>query len=271
MSLWRQRHSLRYFAAIMYQPTLHRSIAPAALLAFTLSAGASLNAIAADSGSRDVQVNLDALDSLGPAPAASASGTGEIHLHPPRPKIKATPAVAPTPQPPARAAATAAAATTTPPGAGNESPAASAPPPPPAATPAPVALPRASVMTGPPPATRPPATPAAAPSTPPPPPTRLLFAAGASDLPDGAKPKLDAVAQWLDANLQARIQVVAYAAGSAEQANDARRTSLSRALAVRSYLAERGVATIRMEVRALGNHSAEGEPLDRVDILMMER
>jgi outer membrane protein OmpA-like peptidoglycan-associated protein len=277
---------LRYFGAAMRCSTLRRSVVPAVLLAVTLSAGASLNAVAADAGSRDVQVNLDVLDSLGPAPAASTSGASEIRLHPPRPKIKATPAVATAPQRPTRAPApqqeaapkptTETAAATAPPSAGNESAPASAAPPP-AATPTPSAPPAAAAAKPPatamaaPAAAKPasPASPAAAPNAPPP--TRLLFAAGATDLPNGAKPKLDAVAQWLDTNLQARIQVIAYAAGSTEQANEARRTSLSRALAVRSYLADHGIATIRMEVRALGNHSAEGEPLDRVDILPMDR
>jgi len=244
--------------------TLRRSIVTAAVLGVALLSRASPDAIAADASDRDVQVNLDVLDSLGPAPDASATGTAPIHLHPPRPKIDATRA-ATTPQTPPRAASSA------PPSAGSN------PPPAPtaaaAATPAPPPPAPVTAMNAP-PAVKSPATnvapAAAAPTAPPPPPTRLLFATGAVDLPDGDKPKLDAVAEWLDTNQQARIEVVAYAAGSTEQANDARRTSLTRALAVRKYLADHGVATTRMEVRALGNHSAEGDPPDRVDIAPME-
>jgi outer membrane protein OmpA-like peptidoglycan-associated protein len=250
-----------------------RSVVTAALLGVALLSRASPDAIAADASDRDVQVNLGVLDSLGPAPDASATGTAPIHLHPPRPKINATHAAADAPHAPAPAVATAAPPRNGAPAKAAEDAASSAPPsaggnPPPAATAAAVATP------APPPAPAPvtamnsaahPAAPKA-----PPPPTRLLFATGAVDLPDGDKPKLDTVVEWLDTNQQARIEVVAYAAGSAEQANDARRTSLTRALAVRKYLADHGVATTRMEVRALGNHSAEGDPPDRVDIAPLE-
>jgi outer membrane protein OmpA-like peptidoglycan-associated protein len=309
-SLWRRRHSLRYFGDRMRCSILRRPILTA-LLALALLGGQSSRATAADAGSRDVQVNLDVLDSLGPAPGASAAATGEIHLHAPRPKIKATPATAtrtPT-RAPASTVATAApqheaaakpvaetAAAAAPGSAASDAPPSTTPSPsPPSAAPpsaatataspspaavalAPAAVPRAaaapplaSTNTSPPPAAQPSPAPALRPAAShAPPPTRLLFAAGAADLPDSAKPKLDTLADWLDANLQARIEVVAYAAGSGEHANDARRMSLSRALAVRSYLAQHGIATARMEVRALGNHSAEGEPLDRVDILPMD-
>jgi outer membrane protein OmpA-like peptidoglycan-associated protein len=42
--------------------------------------------------------------------------------------------------------------------------------------------------------------------------------------------------------------------------------SLSRALAVRSYLIKAGVRSTRMDVRALGNN-VQGSPADRVDII----
>jgi outer membrane protein OmpA-like peptidoglycan-associated protein len=103
--------------------------------------------------------------------------------------------------------------------------------------------------------------------------TRVLFAAGAADLPDAAKPELDALVQRLSSNDEARLQLVAHASGSSDQANEARRISLQRALAVRSYLIEHGIASTRMDVRALGNRSdsAAGDPLDRVDVIMLER
>jgi outer membrane protein OmpA-like peptidoglycan-associated protein len=258
---------LRYFDRDMNVSTRRRSAIAAALLGVALLSRASSEAIAADAPDRDVQVNLDVLDSLGPAPDASATGTGPIHLRPPRPKINATHAVATAPQTPLRAPAKAAedTAPSAPPGAASNAPAAPTP------APGPV------TAMGAPPAVKSPATnvapaaaPPAAPKAPPPPPTRLLFAAGAADLPDGDKRKLDMVAEWLDTNRQARIEVVAYAAGGTEQANDARRMSLTRALAVRKYLADHGVATTRMEVRALGNHFAEGDPPDRVDIAPMD-
>jgi outer membrane protein OmpA-like peptidoglycan-associated protein len=99
--------------------------------------------------------------------------------------------------------------------------------------------------------------------------TRIAFAAGATDLPDGAKATLDALAQQLGGD-QKRVQLVAYAAGSGDEANQARRLSLTRALTVRTYLVEHGVPTSRMDVRALGNRSEGDAPADRVDIVMMD-
>jgi len=62
---------------------------------------------------------------------------------------------------------------------------------------------------------------------------------------------------------------MAYAGGGGD-ASKARRLSLSRALAVRTYLIEQGIGSTRIDVRALGN-AAEGGPPDRVDLLMLSR
>ncbi len=67
-----------------------------------------------------------------------------------------------------------------------------------------------------------------------------------------------------------RVQLMAYAEGTAETASQARRLSLSRALAVRSFLINQGVRSTRMDVRALGNKS-QGGPSNRVDAVLVER
>ena len=69
------------------------------------------------------------------------------------------------------------------------------------------------------------------------------------------------------ANDALRLTIRAYAEGSAEEASQARRLSLSRALAVRSYLIEQGIRGPRMDVRALG-HRIES-PRDRVDLVLV--
>jgi outer membrane protein OmpA-like peptidoglycan-associated protein len=46
--------------------------------------------------------------------------------------------------------------------------------------------------------------------------------------------------------------------------------SLSRALAIRSFLIENGVRSTRIDVRALGNKTTE-EPFNRVDLKVTER
>ncbi len=44
--------------------------------------------------------------------------------------------------------------------------------------------------------------------------------------------------------------------------------SLSRALMVRSYLADKGIKPVRLDVRALGSKTTRG-PNDRVDIIFL--
>jgi outer membrane protein OmpA-like peptidoglycan-associated protein len=204
----------------------------------------------------------------------------------PRESVTTTPLAepAPAPNPPASpeasapAPATPPAAPTPPAAAATTAPAVAPPGPVPTAAPSPAAI---AAMNTPP--TLAPAAPAPTPVTPAAAPaaiaaaagdrTRILFAAGAADLPDAAKAELDALVQRLNANGQARLQLIAHASGTADQANQARRVSLQRALAVRSYLMERGVANTRMDVRALGNRTDGNadDPSDRVDVVMLDR
>jgi outer membrane protein OmpA-like peptidoglycan-associated protein len=97
-----------------------------------------------------------------------------------------------------------------------------------------------------------------------------MFAADSSQLPSDAKPRLDAVIHSMTGNARLRAQIIAYAAGTADSASQARRLSLSRALAVRAYLIEKGVASTRLDVRALGHQTDGGSP-DRVDIAFAAR
>ncbi|HYM02319.1 MAG TPA: OmpA family protein [Stellaceae bacterium] len=171
-----------------------------------------------------------------PSPATAPVGPG--------PRIAAAAALTATSPPPSGMAASPAAV------AAGPSPATAVPAQPPTATPA--AAPAAA------------ATAAAGAN-------RIVFAAGAADVPDAAKRDLDALAQRLAAGQQLRVQLVSYASGSAEEANQARRLSLQRALAVRSYLIEHGVSNSRMDVRALGNRNDGSEPSDRVDLVILDR
>ena len=68
---------------------------------------------------------------------------------------------------------------------------------------------------------------------------------------------------------QKRLQVVAYAA-SQGNTSAARRLSLSRALAVRSYLIDKGIRSTRIDVRAMGApEAASSGPADRVDLVVV--
>ena len=99
---------------------------------------------------------------------------------------------------------------------------------------------------------------------------RLGFEPGSSELAKPLKPRLDAIAERMVSDPDMRIQLRAFAAGKKEAANQARRLSLVRALAVRSYLIKNGVRSTRMDVRALGNGYGDGPP-DRVDLVLAER
>jgi outer membrane protein OmpA-like peptidoglycan-associated protein len=95
---------------------------------------------------------------------------------------------------------------------------------------------------------------------------RILYTGESDDVPAAANGDLDKIAQDLLANQDKRIQVMSYAAGTEDTESKARRKSLARGLAIRSYLIKAGVPSTRIDVRALGN-KAEGGPADRVDII----
>lgn len=159
-------------------------------------------------------------------------------------------------------------------------PAAVAPPPAPAPTPAPTSV-AAAAAPAPAPAAEPAPEPqqvASAPATDPAPaaPVRpaaptvsgnalatLPFSGSQTDLSSDARAALDAALAKLGSS--SAIQVLAYASGDRDNPSKARRTSLSRALAVRAYLIDQGVASNRIDVRALGDQ-VKGGSTDRVDI-----
>ena len=99
---------------------------------------------------------------------------------------------------------------------------------------------------------------------------RLVFTAGNAKLTNKTAGQLNAVAKRMKSNSKLRLQLMAYAGGATVSASQSRRLSLSRALAVRSYLIEKGVRSTGIDVRALGN-KYEGGPSDRVDIIVNDR
>ncbi len=99
---------------------------------------------------------------------------------------------------------------------------------------------------------------------------QIVFKSRASKLPDTAKAGLETLAAKLKGQPALRLHVMAYAGGESLSSGEARRLSLARARSVRSYLIESGVRSTRIDVRALGNQTAE-EPLNRVDVTIAER
>ena len=118
----------------------------------------------------------------------------------------------------------------------------------------------------------PPAAPPLAASLPPSraaqPSARLAFAAESADPPAELRNELRDVVEQLRRAPDGRLRIEGFAAG--EDANRSRRLSLSRALAVRAYLMDQGLAWTRMDVFARGNQPEDG-PADRVDVTLVRR
>lgn len=101
--------------------------------------------------------------------------------------------------------------------------------------------------------------------------TQIRFRSGSAALAADDEQRLADIAKRLQGT-DKRLQLHAYADDSGEDSSPsrARRLSLSRALAVRSYLIENGMRSTRIDVRALGI-ARDGGPPDRVDVILLER
>ncbi len=95
--------------------------------------------------------------------------------------------------------------------------------------------------------------------------TRVQFPTGKAALGDDSKATLDTLAHRLLSNDE-RVRLAGFSGAPGDMSSDARRLSLQRALAVRSYLVTKGVPVTRVDVLAFGG-SKTGSP-DRVDILV---
>ena len=96
---------------------------------------------------------------------------------------------------------------------------------------------------------------------------RIVFPSESDEVPPASEAALKELAAMMMADPTLRLEILAYASGGDEaQANRARRLSLSRALAVRSFLIDQDIRSTRMDVRAEGSNT-EVEPADRVDIV----
>ena len=94
----------------------------------------------------------------------------------------------------------------------------------------------------------------------------MTFGPDRADLNGATVQALRDFARTLKANEQETVNLVATAAGTADDPSTPRRLSLSRALAARSVLVNEGIASTRIYVRALGTNGPEG-PADRVDLI----
>lgn len=98
---------------------------------------------------------------------------------------------------------------------------------------------------------------------------QIRFRKGSSVLTRDDESRLKEVAKKIELS-RTRLQLKAYADGTGKGTSKARRLSLSRALAVRSFLIENGLRSTRIDVRALGI-ARDGGPPDRVDIVRLDQ
>ncbi len=95
---------------------------------------------------------------------------------------------------------------------------------------------------------------------------RVLFPADGIGIDTAAESELIRLAGYLNHNQAQRVVLHAHAGDSDQGSSHARRLSLSRALAIRTFLVDRGVPADRIYLRPLGSEFEDGPP-DRVDIL----
>ena len=97
-----------------------------------------------------------------------------------------------------------------------------------------------------------------------------MFATSTAELSRSDEQRLVELADRLQQEQSRRIQIMSYASAVDENVSRARRLSLSRALAVRSFLIDKGVPSTRIDVRALGSNVGDG-PADRIDVVDVRR
>jgi len=92
----------------------------------------------------------------------------------------------------------------------------------------------------------------------------ILFTRGSGTIDSQVITTLDKLSAVLTANPDVRITLIAYADSESSTPRDARRLSLTRALAVRDYLGNKGISDSRIDVRAEGANTTGY--VDRVDV-----
>ena len=96
---------------------------------------------------------------------------------------------------------------------------------------------------------------------------RIRFAAGSSDPGPAAVSLLSSLVDRMSASGDVRLEIKAYADTGSGTPGDARRLSLRRALAIRTFLVDGGIESTRIDVKALGD-TAPDSPADRVDLFL---
>jgi len=97
---------------------------------------------------------------------------------------------------------------------------------------------------------------------------RLIFFANSPALTLEATEQLEKLASALNGNSR-RLELRSYAGSPDRAASDNRRLALKRALSVRSYLMERRIDAMRVDLHAIGSAPDDGPP-ERVDVVLLK-
>ena len=93
----------------------------------------------------------------------------------------------------------------------------------------------------------------------------ILFTPGSGNIDDAVLPTLNKLSIVLQSNPDARISLIAFADNTNSTPRDARRLSLTRALAIKDFLSSKGISESRVDVHAEGANTTSGY-IDRVDV-----
>ncbi len=97
----------------------------------------------------------------------------------------------------------------------------------------------------------------------------VVFDPNSSEISDETEATLDQLVSMLNNMPNQRVQIRAYALGDDTTESDARRMSLSRGLKVRTYIKNKGIKPVRLDIRALGSNT-DHPPIDRVDVVLIK-
>ncbi len=97
----------------------------------------------------------------------------------------------------------------------------------------------------------------------------VVFDPNSSEMSDETEATLDQLVAMLNNMPNQRVQIRAYALGDDTTESDARRMSLSRGLKVRTYIKNKGIKPVRLDIRALGSNT-DHPPIDRVDVVLIK-
>ena len=99
----------------------------------------------------------------------------------------------------------------------------------------------------------------------------FVFESKSSALTDEMRTALDNMAEMMKKNRNKRLILYSYSAPDPDAPGKERQYALRRALMIRSYLTQKGIHSLRIEIRSFGQKGAGEKMPDRTDILTEDR